>query len=967
MNSINFRYILQKYLVLLALLAFDQMCYGSAGADARTVSSSVVGRRVLPLSRNETSYYSDDDRSLSEMSMLQVDSYFDGNEPIQNHQNADSRVVEAQGLLRYQPRAAPVRQNPLVNANFNTSVVAVQPANANDKADQLIKQSYISPGMQWGVLSIFNDPSFDIQTDTLQIGYIPTIEAIVQQTKLAMARQNANQMMYALYTALQAVDLAIYSGDIEIYYQYFDIVSQSTGIKLPEGWKSLWLSKIVNNKGMEPALKDALLTKRSLVQAEINRIKGGSWSAWLSFLTTTPTLKFVQKNQAVTKFQNNQLQTTDISIIQRLVRANDYSTVLARTVDQQGQAQADLLIAQCFAAQYRPINQDILTIYRPNAINQQTINSQQESLALYAYFPSIDQFIRDIKSLQKNTDQGGVVRQRVFSENETTYIRQLILNLREAINVALLIAQKNSSYYEYIAGSIASSQANPIVTKLLDYEKQLTDCFTTFATDDDVNAEYWRSFIPQITVGKVITVAAAATALAFLFFDINYYRSDYITGDRFKSQSAIDEKQQLYQKKEIEKQKIEIDANIKKQKDTIESLTKKRNQLLKTTEILPSADDKKIVEKEIAATNKQGQAAVTQLNKALDDAIQFATQETTRLTQQFVKNPTPQLASAIEKNQQKIADLKEQKIIIPEKNNPANSNEDTFSINTLLKNIKENVNPGVKETKDDNPKDSNKKQATTTTSTGTQTTSTGEPIPNEFFTENKSNIFSEYLDTGKEYFDAAKYFVTSDPVETAVGTGAAALTGLGLKARSAWKKAAPATTPEQPIDVAEKPVKGAQNPPPASSTTSSAQNVTGQTDNGNPPKPRTYDVTKDTTYKNVKDIKSNTSSKTSADPVTNAKPQKQPIKLKTVAKGGLKGPALSVGAAAMGIGVDYYARKNLGFTDQDVATNTQRNESLADDIPTNFTLPAVQASSTGNIPPITNNVTPPTVQSSSNQ
>jgi hypothetical protein len=989
MNSINvtLQRFAQKYLVLLALLVLGHMSYGSAGAGAGSDSDFSKDRKFLQEGFNQWKTRTDEIRSAKEIKYTEqeLQTLENARQLLQEHQtervienqntrngsrvrfevenersrfhnDADSRVVEAQGLLRYQPRPAaqvpapaqPVRQpapvpvagrapaarpatqvrsNHLAQANFNTPVIAVQPANANDKADQLIKQSYISPGMQWGVLSIFDDPFFDIQTDTLQIGYIPTIDAIVAQTRLATTRQNVNQMMYALYTALQAIDLAIYCGDIEIYYQYFDTLWQSTGLQLPQGWKSLWLSKIVNNKGMEPALKDAFLAKRSLVQAEINRIKGGSWSAWLSSLTTTPTLTFEQKNQVRTRFQNNKLETTDITIIQRLVRANDYTTILPAAGQQPGQAQADLLVAQCFAAQNRPVNRDIINIYEPNAINQETINNQQGSLALYANFPSVEQLIADIQLLQRSIDQRGIVRQIVLTPVQKNYIRQFILNLREAINVALLIAQKNSSYFNYAAGAISNSWADPIVAKLLDYEKHLTDCFATFATDDDTNAEYWRSFIPQITVGKVVTVAAAATAFAFLFFDINYYRSDYITGDRFKSQVAIDEKQQVYENKEIEKQKTAINTSIKKQKDTIESLTKKRDQLLKTKEILPSANDRKTVEKEIAATNKQGQAAVTQLNKAIDDAIKFATQENTRLTQQFVKNPTPQLASSIEQNQQKIADLNQQKISTGEKTEV--TPESATNLIDSVAHFTTSQNTSASQA-----------QASRVT-----TTKPDRQTDQSLFANDDANTFSEY-------FDTAKYFVTSHPAETAVGTGAAALTGLGLKARSVWEKAAPATTPA-PVDTAVKTTavpSGAQNTPGQTDTTQFSQQSARGFKGANP----------------VNGILTPLNSQEFMAPAP-LHPRYTPSRFKTIAKGGLKGAALTGLATGIGVGgqyvIDNYGRNpdyvQDGLSTYDSLENLEKEAEMS--------LPTVQASSTGNIPPITNNITPPAAESSSNQ
>jgi hypothetical protein len=344
--------------------------------------------------------------------------------------------------------------------------------NALDQAQDLIRKSYFSPEMQYSVLALFDRP-FIIDHTTGVVKDLPTIEAIMAQIdaiqahnlkisdasvrKLAQERMQSC-IVQALQEMLQAVEIAMFIVYLQAAYADTQV---------------LFVTKV------DPILDFHLHLYKEKIEAKLQEMHPSqSWQSWW-FADATP---------VHSKPEN----------IQQIIMNNSYKHIKN---DATGKMAANLLFKQCF------VSLQEFTKFMP-FLNRYLLLDFTNSMNLYATVPDID---RCIMMLHNAAD--ALVNNSAKME-ELAKIHQIVLAVRQAVQVALFIANKNSfiNYGHRLPASV-TRLLDSVVQRLLEYDQKLDSmCKDQLlgATKDDFYRDKVWSAISSIACGAALLGIGAA-------------------------------------------------------------------------------------------------------------------------------------------------------------------------------------------------------------------------------------------------------------------------------------------------------------------------------------------------------------------------------------------------------------------------------------------------------------------------
>ncbi len=343
------------------------------------------------------------------------------------------------------------------------------------KANDLIASCYISLDMQDAVLSLF-DKVVIINTRTGKIAGLPDVEAIINKSaELSTIPINKNKIVRALDAAYQAVQIAIFIASTEqLYsqaYYFFKPQNNSRFIAVLKN-KKVNLEKIVaqTNPNWSQYVWQSLTTNRAFAITNHETLP-----------TTTPMI-----DQPILQADDLVLTKNDI---QRLLNntnvnnAHDYKKLGYSALQQ-----ANLLFEQCFIAQQHHI-------YFPEFADLH-ITPPTYRPARSITIPLIIKYAQELEN------------------RDLPILHQLLLDTRLAIQTALDIATRNSTY-------IGSSLLNPIYIRdplVMQLQSYDADIATLLADPNYGDLSYYDTFYnplrDYITLGLIKGTYFAGAALA---------------------------------------------------------------------------------------------------------------------------------------------------------------------------------------------------------------------------------------------------------------------------------------------------------------------------------------------------------------------------------------------------------------------------------------------------------------------
>ncbi len=384
-------------------------------------------------------------------------------------------------------------------------------------ADQLIAQAYVSPEMQYAVLSYVDDKPCTINAITGKIQNIPTIDRIILGKSNSKNDREVDPYadkagrLNALHAALEAVNLAKFIAGLNVAYANPEYLA--------------FAPKISSNYFMPP-LDEQLIEALNKREQQLNEALGydynwGSWLwkwNWSSIIPTSLTNMFTIKNQPSHGVSNplqvkpqlkditseNNFVSIPDSTMKGIIKHYDYKQII------DSQQAAELLWKQCFIA-LQDFTQTDMLIYcfaKHGTISQ----------THYIY----DNFTIDNHHVH-TLDQICIHIKNAVHDNKHTpaAAHNLLLQLRKSVQTAMFIANKNSGYnIGYQLPTIVTQSLDKIVIKLNEFDKKLDalcqDASLGARTEDLARKQTWNKITAILTAGVVI--AGAGTYAAVNYF-----------------------------------------------------------------------------------------------------------------------------------------------------------------------------------------------------------------------------------------------------------------------------------------------------------------------------------------------------------------------------------------------------------------------------------------------------------------
>ncbi len=487
--------------------------------------------------------------------------------------------------------------------------------------ERLTQESFFSPELQWSILSFFDKQAMTINRLTGQIEGMPLTEDILKKIGSTLQRslysQQKESMKNAAHALLEATDVALFVASIESMYQPDNSYSTNS-----------IMTQLKNQKQSITGMINAINACKTIDQAP-----SSSYFSWVPYFGSTS--QPIQQYSSLQVPFNNSDTLIDIpaALMPTLIKSNSYK----ETSMQAAQA-ANLLFKQCFIAQQHHLkDKDFL---QDVAINLQSPISAQNYI--FNKFPDLYNPISGsypICQIAQNLASRSGYRANLQAAltPQQKQAHQLLIHIRQAIQTALYIANKNSSYN---AGSMLSSSVTSwldgIVSQLTKHESYLANMIKNpayGATQEDIDLEAGWSNSAKIAAGIVVTAAVIGTAYFLsngnprqIIDDVKTTVSSTLFGNKAADQEKI---QQEYDQTSGQYNKNQIQIN------TLKSQMKSA-----------PATGKAVLERDVAALEKQQEILhpkITNITEQINH-INNSTPAQTTSTQKswFFTNKEPQ-------------------------------------------------------------------------------------------------------------------------------------------------------------------------------------------------------------------------------------------------------------------------------------------------------------------------------------
>jgi hypothetical protein len=351
----------------------------------------------------------------------------------------------------------------MMNSSYNNSQVTV---------DSITNESYVSPEMQWTILSLKKPNFMIINKTTGAVQNIPTVgEILTIINKQLFSPSSINDehkesLKNVLHVMLEATHIASSTVSIKMAYQEADFANRND-------------------------LLTSLNAQKVAIQTTLNKVKAinQSYSSWM-FGSGGPSKaqKLLAINPTQISFDN---YATTISIpahvMPSIIQLNDYKQQPDATLA------ANLLFKQCFIAQQQ---------HGPNPIALNLNNPFGAANYIYNNFPKI--YIKYSNSYPICDD----ILTLDFSQR-----RARLLQIRQAVQTALSIANKKSGAntgFQYL-----TSLFDGVVSELMRYDTYLGILCKNpnyGATADDMAQSGEWSTMSKVAAGIIVVGGALAVA-----------------------------------------------------------------------------------------------------------------------------------------------------------------------------------------------------------------------------------------------------------------------------------------------------------------------------------------------------------------------------------------------------------------------------------------------------------------------
>lgn len=311
----------------------------------------------------------------------------------------------------------------------------------SQEADRLTKAAYFSPEMQQAVLQVINkDFTINIQTGFVQ--NLPNAKTIIQ----AIGTVNDKQAkINALYAALEATHIAIFIAGIEAAYANPGYIFTAPRVH-PE------LIKILTQQKKD--LND------QLYNIYPNWVSQAATSVY-DFIFGTFSIHNSRALLAIPLTNNQTIYTIEPKLLAQIVKKNSYTNY------SDYDTAANLLFKQCFIAQQHNIShgKPILPINIKEYISA--------SNYIFNNFPDIQSLCDAAENLVAKAQNASATKEKIVQAKDQAH--ELLLNIRQAIQTALYIANKNSSFYlGYVFSPTITAYLDGIVNQLMLYDTKLS-------------------------------------------------------------------------------------------------------------------------------------------------------------------------------------------------------------------------------------------------------------------------------------------------------------------------------------------------------------------------------------------------------------------------------------------------------------------------------------------------------------
>ena len=337
----------------------------------------------------------------------------------------------------------------------------------------LTKESYVTPDMQWAVLSLNNPQNMIINATNGAVQNIPSIDELISKISKELSPYLNNTQLdpykRALYAMLEATEIASTLVAIKSAYQDPDFVNRQD-------------------------LRDALQTQKDSIQNILKKANAinQSYSSWIfgvSGPAKAPKLGVIDPQKIYFFGLNSTTITIPASLMPSIIQLQDYKEHLDATTA------ANLLFKQCFIAQQAHQS-------NPIAINQENPLIAQNYV--YQNFPNIY-----TKHLNKYPICEGILNLH------PSLRRARLLHVRQAIQIALFVANKKSNFN--IGSQYLTSFFDGVVSELMKYDAYVaTLCKNPEygATNADIaQGTEWSTMSKVLAAGGVIAVAVGTAAV----------------------------------------------------------------------------------------------------------------------------------------------------------------------------------------------------------------------------------------------------------------------------------------------------------------------------------------------------------------------------------------------------------------------------------------------------------------------
>ena len=392
----------------------------------------------------------------------------------------------------------------LLNQSIDASSMIYQKNiahNSPQAAQRLVEESFITPEMQWSVLSFLGKQEMVINPTTGQVQGFPTVDAVLkqinQQLQQPIYSAQKESMKNAAHALLEATDIALFVTSIEAVYQKQNQLA-SNQITAQLNAQKQALNQIAN-------------TINSM--QTIDQAPSSSYFSWIPYFGQGSSQQVTPISTQQVQFNpSNQMVAIPASLMPTIIKVNDY-----KQISDSVQA-ANLLFKECFIAQQHHLK-DAQRLQSLNINLQSPVSAQNY---IFTNFPNLYNYYSGSYPICQ------IAEQMVASQAPRTTLQapltayhhqahQLLLHIRQAIQTALYIANKNSSYN---AGSMLSSSITSwldgIVNQLMKYDSHLAQlCKNPLygATQTDIDLEPSWSTNAKIAGGLVVVAGVVAATV----------------------------------------------------------------------------------------------------------------------------------------------------------------------------------------------------------------------------------------------------------------------------------------------------------------------------------------------------------------------------------------------------------------------------------------------------------------------